>query len=108
DVELRRQLVQQALEAEGSLDEARRTERLHRRRVQLRRVLERVHVVARVEHLHRTRGRGVPARPAERGDELAFERGERAVGSRARTELLDRRVAVPRVEVLLATRERAL
>src|SRR5439155_8811233 len=36
------------------------------------------------------------------------ERGERAVGSRAGTELLDRRVAVPRVEVLLATRERAL
>jgi hypothetical protein len=108
EVELRGELVEQALEPERPLDEARRTKRGHRRRVRLRAVLDRLDVVAGVEHLHRARGSGQPAVPAERADVLALQRGDRPVRARADGQPLDRRVAVAGVEVLLAPGQRAL
>ena len=107
EVELRRELVEQALEPEGALDEARRAERPHRRRVHLRAARGRLHVRAGVEHLHRALDERVPAEPADRVHVLAAERGERAVGARTGDEPLDRRIAVAGGDVLLATRERA-
>ncbi len=108
EVELGRELVHQALEAEGALDVAGRAERLHRRRVEPRAALEDADVLAGVEHLHGTAGRGEPAVPACRVDELALERRQRPVRAGSGTQTLDRRVAVPGVEVLLAPVERAL
>src|SRR5439155_21887855 len=58
-------------------------------------------------HLHRARSGRKPARPADRRYELAFERGQRAVGACARAQLLDGRVAVAGVDVLLAPRQSA-
>ncbi len=107
EVELRGELVDQALEPERPLDEAGRAERLHRRRVDLRAVADGAHVVARVEHLHRPVGHRRPAAPADRVDELAAERDDRAVAARADDELLDRRVAVAGGGVLLAPGQRA-
>src|SRR5439155_19772165 len=46
--------------------------------------------------------RAEPPRPPDRGDELAAERGERAVRARSDLEPLNRRVSVPAGEVLLA------
>ena len=106
-VELCGELVDDALEPERPLDEARRTERLHRRRVDLRAVRLRADVLAVVEHLHRALGGGVPARPADGVRELAVERDDRPVAARAGAEPLDRRVAVARGGVLVAARERA-
>ena len=108
DLKLRGELVEQALHPERALDEPGRAERLHRRGVQLCAVLDRVHVVARIEHLHRAGGGREPTVPAERSDELAFERRQRAVGARSGTQLLDRRIAVAGVEILLAASERTL
>ena len=108
EVQLRRQLVEEAFERECALDEPGRAERGHRRQVQLRRELNCAHVVARVQHLHRPFGRGRPAGEPNRVDELAAERNERSVGLGGRRESLDRRVAVARRDVLLAPRERAL
>jgi hypothetical protein len=82
-VELGRDLVEQALEPERSLDEARCAERRVRRQVQLGAVVRRPHVVAGVEHLHRALGRRRPAREADGVDEVAAKRRERAVGLRA-------------------------
>ena len=65
------------------------------------------HVLARVQQLHRPRGRRQPAAPAERAEVLAAERGQRAVRARARGDALDRRVAVAGDHVLLAARHRA-
>ena len=107
DVELRRELVEEALERERALDEARSAEGSHRRQVQLRRVLRRAHVLAGVEHLHRALGRGGPARAADGVDEVAAERDERPVRRRRGGQPLDRRVAVAGGDVLLAPRQRA-
>jgi hypothetical protein len=108
DLQLRGELVEQAFEAEGALDEARRANAFIGGVFSFGSVLDRVDVVALVQHLHRPRGRREPAVPAERGDELALERGQRPVGARTRAQALDRRVAVARVEILLASRQRAL
>jgi hypothetical protein len=107
DVELRGELVEQALEPERPLDESRRAEGRVRRRIQLRAVLDDAHVVARVEVLHRPTGHRREAGPADGVDELAAERRERPVGLRAGDEPLDGRVAVAGGRVLLASRERA-
>ena len=106
-VELRRELVEQALEPERPLDEAGRAERLHRRRVDLRRVEDRAHVLAVVEQPHRAVGRRGPAVPAGRVHELAGEREQRPVGLGGGGQPLNRGVAVPGREVLLAPGERA-
>ena len=74
DADLRRELVEHALERPRSLDEARRAEGGHRRQVQLRAVLDRADVVAGVEQLRRAGGRRQPAVPAERARVLAAER----------------------------------
>ena len=108
EVELRGELVHQALEAERALHESRRAEGQHRRGVQLCRVLDGPHVLAGVEHPHRPAGRGEPAVPAGRVDELAVEHRERPVGAGADPEPLDRRVAIAGVEILLAPRQRGL
>ena len=102
DSELRGELVDQALEPERPLDEARRSERLHRRRVELRAVGDGADVLAVVEHPHRPLGRRVPARPADRVRELAVERDDRPVAACAGAKPLDRGVAVARGGVLLA------
>ena len=52
-----------------ALDEARRAERRHRRQVQLRAVLDRAHVVAGVEHLHRPR-RATASQPSQPSDAM--------------------------------------
>ncbi len=107
EVELSRQLVEQALQREGSLDETGSAERAHRREVQLRGLGHRPHVRARVEHLHRAfEHRGEP-RTARRVDELAFERSQRAVGPGSRDDALDGRIAVPCRHVMLPPGERA-
>ena len=107
DPELRRELVEQALERPRPLDEAGRAEGGHRRDVQLRAVLDRLHVLAGVEQLRRPGGRRQPAFPAERARVLAPERGQRPVRPRRGGHPLARRVAVAADDVLLAARERA-
>ena len=107
DAELRRQLVEDALERPRPLDETGRAERGHRRDVQLRAVLDRAHVLAGIEQLRRPGGRRQPARPAERAGVLAAERGQRPVGPPRRGDALAGGVAVAADDVLLAARERA-
>jgi hypothetical protein len=107
-IDLRRDLVEQALQPERPLDEPGRAEGRIRRRVQLRAVLDEAHVVARVEVLHRPAGHRREAGPADGIDELAAERGERPVRFRPGDEPLNGRVAVAGRGVLLAARQRAL
>jgi hypothetical protein len=102
-----RELVQQALEPVGPLDEAGCPEGGVRRQVQLGAVGERAHVVAGVEHLERAVGRSRPARPPDRVHVLGVERDERAVGARAYSQPLNRRVAVAGREILFSARKRA-
>ena len=107
DAELCRQLVEDALERPGSLDEPGRAEGGHRRDVQLGAVLDRPDVLAGVEQLRRPCRRRQPARPAERAGVLAAERGQRPVGPSRRGHALARGVAVAADDVLLAPGERA-
>src|SRR3954451_25307344 len=73
EVELRGDLVEEALERERAFDETRSTERDHRWQIELRRVLRRAPIVARIEHFHRPLGRGGPAGEADGVDEVAAE-----------------------------------
>ena len=105
DAELRRELVEDALERPRPLDEAGRAERGHRREVQLRAVLDRADVLAGVEQLRRPCCRRQPARPAERAGVLAAEGGQRPVGPSRRGHALARGVAIAGDDVLLAPGE---
>src|SRR4029450_8605526 len=108
EVEPGGELVDQALEPERALDEARGAKRLHRRAVQLRASLSDPDVLASVGQLQRaTRGRD-PAAPARGVDEVALERGESAVGACPRAEPLDRGVPVAGGETLVPAGEGGL
>ena len=106
-LQLRRELVEDALEPERALDEAGRAEGLHRRRVQLGRREHGADVLAVVEHPHRPVRRRRPAVPPGCVHVLAGQRDERPVRARCRGQALDRRVPVAGREVLLAAGERA-
>ena len=107
DAELCGELVEEALERPGALDEAGRPEGGHRRQVQLGSVLDGAHVVAGVEELNRAGRRYEPAVPPHRAGVLAAERGEGAVRAGGCGDVLPRRVAVPADDVLVAARDRA-
>src|SRR5262249_14443752 len=107
ELQLRREFVERALEAERALDEARSTEGLRRRQVELRAVRRRLHVRARVEHPQWALGHRDPAVRTDPVHAPAPECGERAVAARADRVALDRRVAVTGGDVLLAPRQRA-
>ena len=107
-LQLHRQLVDQALQAERPLDESGGAERCHRWGVELGAVLDGLHVRAGVQALHRSSRRRHPAVvPTEAGDVLADERDERAIALGADREALDGGVAVAGGEVFLPPGEGA-
>jgi hypothetical protein len=83
ELEARRDLIEQALEAERSLDETGSPKGGVRRRVQLRAVLHGAHVFACVEHLHRASSRARESVRTDGHHELSLECRQRPVRASA-------------------------